>query len=220
MNAPADDLISVLTAAELDGVPLSRGYLDAYYLILMVAGNETTRNLLSGGGVNVLSENPQWWDFMRENPPAKIRVVVEEMVRWVSPVLSMRRTATRDLEMHGKTIRQGDKVVMWFCSANRDERAFENPETFVGNRFPNEHVGFGWGRACLSRLEPRADGSTAVLHPRHRARTGHQGARSAESIAEQLLPWHQVAPGPDRSNPMSAIGELETPAGVGAGPAA
>lgn len=126
----------------------------------MVAGNETTRNLLSGG-VNVLSENPQWWDFMRENPPAKIRVVVEEMVRWVSPVLSMRRTATRDLEMHGKTIRQGDKVVMWFCSANRDERAFENPETFVGNRFPNEHVGFGWGgaHACLgsnlARMEAR-----------------------------------------------------------------
>ncbi|UPW08724.1 cytochrome P450 [Gordonia terrae] len=157
-ECPADDLISVLTAAELDGVPLSRGYLDAYYLILMVAGNETTRNLLSGG-VNVLAENPQWWDFMRANP-AKIRVVVEEMVRWVSPVLSMRRTATRDIEMHGKTIREGDKVVMWFCSANRDERAFEDPETFIGNRFPNEHVGFGWGaHACLgsnlARLEAR-----------------------------------------------------------------
>ncbi len=147
-ECPAQDLVSVLTAAELDGVPLSRGYLDAYYLILMVAGNETTRNLLSGG-VTVLGENPQWWDFMRENP-AKIRVVVEEMVRWVSPVLSMRRTATRDVEMHGKTIAAGDKVVMWFCSANRDDRIFENPETFVGNRFPNEHLGFGWGaHACL-----------------------------------------------------------------------
>lgn len=64
---PADDLVSVLTAAELDGVPLSRGYLDAYYLILMVAGNETTRNLLSGG-VLALHENPQWWDVLRENP--------------------------------------------------------------------------------------------------------------------------------------------------------
>lgn len=147
-ECPAQDLVSVLTAAELDGVPLSRGYLDAYYLILMVAGNETTRNLLSGG-VNVLAENPQWWDFMRENP-AKIRVVVEEMVRWVSPVLSMRRTATRDVEMHGKTIAAGDKVVMWFCSANRDDRIFDDPETFIGNRFPNEHVGFGWGaHACL-----------------------------------------------------------------------
>lgn len=147
-ECPADDLISVLTAAELDGVPLSRGYLDAYYLILMVAGNETTRNLLSGG-VNVLAENPQWWDHMRENPN-KIRVVVEEMVRWVTPVISMRRTATRDVEMHGKTIAAGDKVVMWFCSANRDERVFDDPDTFIGTRFPNEHLGFGWGaHACL-----------------------------------------------------------------------
>lgn len=147
-ECPAEDLVSVLTAAELDGVPLSRGYLDAYYLILMVAGNETTRNLLSGGA-NLLAENPQWWDFMRENP-AKIRIVVEEMVRMVSPVLSMRRTATRDLEMHGKKIAAGDKVVMWFCSANRDERVFDHPEQFIGNRFPNEHLGFGWGaHACL-----------------------------------------------------------------------
>lgn len=157
-ECPADDLISVLTAAELDGVPLTRGYLDAYYLILMVAGNETTRNLLSGG-VQLLHENPQWWDYMRNNP-AKIRLVVEEMVRMTSPVLSMRRTAARDIEMHGKTIRQGDKVVMWFCSANRDERVFENPEEFRGDRFPNEHLGFGWGaHACLgsnlARLEAK-----------------------------------------------------------------
>ncbi|MBH5143530.1 cytochrome P450 [Rhodococcus erythropolis] len=157
-ECPADDLISVLTAAELDGVPLTRGYLDAYYLILMVAGNETTRNLLSGG-VQLLHENPQWWDYMRNNP-AKIRLVVEEMVRMTSPVLSMRRTATRDIEMHGKTIRQGDKVVMWFCSANRDEKVFENPDEFRGDRFPNEHLGFGWGaHACLgsnlARLEAK-----------------------------------------------------------------
>ncbi|OZC84374.1 cytochrome P450 [Rhodococcus sp. 06-418-1B] len=157
-QCPADDLISVLTAAELDGKPLTRGYLDAYYLILMVAGNETTRNLLSGG-VQLLHENPRWWNYMRENP-AKIRVVVEEMVRMTSPVLSMRRTATRDIDMHGKTIRTGDKVVMWFCSANRDERVFDNPEEFRGDRFPNEHVGFGWGaHACLgsnlARLEAK-----------------------------------------------------------------
>ncbi|WAL49278.1 cytochrome P450 [Rhodococcus pyridinivorans] len=155
---PADDLISILTAAEIDGVPLSRGYLDAYYLILMVAGNETTRNLLSGG-VLALHENPQGWQMLRDNP-GKIRTAVEEMVRWVSPVLSMRRTATRDVEMHGKTIKTGDKVVMWFCSANRDERAFEDPDVFRPDRFPNEHLGFGWGdHACLganlARLEAK-----------------------------------------------------------------
>lgn len=158
LACPKDDLISALAAAELDGVPLARGYLDAYYLILMVAGNETTRNLLSGG-VAALAENPQWWDAMRENPE-KIRVVVEEMVRWVTPVISMRRTATREIEMHGKTIAAGDKVVMWFASANRDDRAFERADAFVGDRFPNEHLGFGWGtHACLganlARLEAR-----------------------------------------------------------------
>lgn len=157
-DCPRDDLVSVLAAAELDGVPLSRGYLDAYYLVLMVAGNETTRNLLSGG-MQVLHENPQWWDFMQENP-TKIRLVVEEMVRWISPVISMRRTATRDMELHGKKIARGDKVVMWFGSANRDPRAFERPDEFIGDRFPNEHVGFGWGEhACLganlARLEAR-----------------------------------------------------------------
>ncbi|WP_375385096.1 cytochrome P450 [uncultured Microbacterium sp.] len=155
---PTGDLVSVLAAAELDGVPLSRGYLDAYYLVIMVAGNETTRNLLSGG-VAALAENPQWWDFMRQNPD-QIRVVVEEMVRWVTPVISMRRTATRDVEMHDTLIHAGDKVVMWFASANRDERAFENPDTFIGDRFPNEHLGFGWGThgclgANLARLEAR-----------------------------------------------------------------
>lgn len=153
---PADDLISVLTAAELDGQPLSRGHLDAYYLILMVAGNETTRNLLSGGTL-ALQENPQWWDAIREQP-GRTRLLVEEMVRWVSPVISMRRTATRDVEIHGKSVRAGDKVVMWFNSANRDPRAFEQPDVFIGDRHPNDHVGFGWGEhACiganLARLE-------------------------------------------------------------------
>lgn len=157
-GCPKDDLVSALAAAEIDGVPLSRGYLDAYYLVLLVAGNETTRNLLSGG-VAVLARNPRWWDFMREHPD-QIRVVVEEMVRWVTPVISMRRTATRDVEMHGKTIAPGDKVVMWFTSANRDERAFERPDEFIGDRLPNEHLGFGWGQhACLganlARLEAR-----------------------------------------------------------------
>lgn len=155
---PAEDLVSALTAAQLNGQPLSRGHLDAYYLILMVAGNETTRNLLSGGTL-ALHQNPQWWDVIAQNP-AKTRLMVEEMVRWVSPVLSMRRTATRDVELHDKTIRAGDKVVMWFCSANRDPRAFDRADEFIGDRQPNHHLGFGFGEhACiganLARLEAK-----------------------------------------------------------------
>lgn len=153
---PADDLVSVLTAAEIDGRPLSRGHLDAYYLILMVAGNETTRNLISGGTL-ALHEHPEALAALRADH-AGVRLAVEEMVRWVTPVLSMRRTATHDLEMHGRTVRAGDKVVMWFASANRDPRAFEQPERFLVDRHPNEHLGFGWGdHACLgshlARLE-------------------------------------------------------------------
>lgn len=157
-QCPADDLVSALTAAQLDGAPLSRGHLDAYYLILMVAGNETTRNLLSGGTL-ALHNNSRWWDVIRQEP-AKARLLVEEMVRWVSPVLSMRRTATRDLQMHGRTIAAGEKVVMWFNSANRDPRAFERADEFIGDRQPNPHVGFGFGEhACiganLARLEAK-----------------------------------------------------------------
>jgi cytochrome P450 len=157
-ECPAEDLVSALVAAELDGRPLSRGHLDAYYLILMVAGNETTRNLLTGGTL-ALHQNPQSWDAIREQP-GRTRLVVEEMLRWVSPIICMRRTATRDIQMHGKTIRAGEKVVMWFNSANRDPRAFEDADRFIGDRHPNDHLGFGWGEhACiganLARLEAR-----------------------------------------------------------------
>ena len=155
---PVDDLVSVLTAAQIDGTPLNRGQLDAYYLILMVAGNETTRNLLSGAMVT-LNDHPDQWSLIRREPE-RIPALVEELVRWVSPVLSMRRTAKRDLALHDRTIRAGEKVVMWYCSANRDERVFRDAGRFVADRTPNEHMGFGWGvHACLgahlARLETR-----------------------------------------------------------------
>src|SRR6185437_15561517 len=102
-SCPAADLVSALTTAQAGGVPLSRGQLDAYYLILMVAGNETTRNLLSGAMVT-LNGHPDQWALVRREPE-RIPALVEELVRWVSPVLSMRRTATRDLPMHGRTVR-------------------------------------------------------------------------------------------------------------------
>ena len=157
-SCPADNLVSALTAAQIGGVPLSRGQLDAYYLILMVAGNETTRNLLSGAMVT-LNAHPDQWALVRREPE-RIPALTEELVRWVSPVLSMRRTATRDLQMHGRTVRAGDKVVMWYCSANRDERVFPEAGRFIADRSPNEHMGFGWGvHACLgahlARLEAR-----------------------------------------------------------------
>ena len=153
---PRDDLISVIAQARIDDRPLTRDELDPYYLLLTVAGNETTRNLISGG-LHLLANDPDAWRRLRDDP-TRIALAVEEMLRLVSPVLHMRRTATRPVVMHGRTIRAGDKVVLWFAAANRDPRVFAEPEEFRPERSPNDHLGFGWGaHACLgahlARLE-------------------------------------------------------------------
>lgn len=155
---PDDGLVSVLAHAEVDGEPLSRGQLDAYYLILMVAGNETTRNLVSGG-VHALNLTPGAWPWIAAEPE-RLHPAIEEMLRWVSPVLCMRRTATAPIEMHGRTIAPGEKVVMWFVSGNRDDRVFDDADAFRPDRSGTDHLGFGWGpHACLgahlARLEAR-----------------------------------------------------------------
>jgi cytochrome P450 len=153
---PRDDLVSVLVHGEVDGRRLTREELDPYYLLLVVAGNETTRNLMSGAVV-ALHEHPEEWARLRAGQVA-VGDAVEELVRFVSPVLSMRRTATRDVELHGQTVREGEKVVLWWCSANRDERVFADPDRLILDRSPNKHMGFGWGgHFCLgshlARLE-------------------------------------------------------------------
>jgi cholest-4-en-3-one 26-monooxygenase len=145
---PQDDLISILTHSTIDGVPLDTEELDAYYLLMLVAGNETTRNLMSGT-VLLMHDNPGEWERLTSGL-VKPRTAVEELVRVVSPVICMRRTATRDVELHGKQVRQGDKVVLWFASANRDERVFDSPDRLILDRSPNKHLGFGWGpHFCL-----------------------------------------------------------------------
>src|SRR5260370_36515802 len=128
--------------------------------MLMVGGTERTRKLLSGAVVT-LHDHPDQWALARREPE-RIAALVEELVRWVSPVLSMRRTATRELEMHGRTVRAGDKVVMWYCSANRDERVFRDAVRFVAARTPTDHMGFGRTGHTLHCV-PRARRVTSVL---------------------------------------------------------
>ncbi|OSC41881.1 cytochrome P450 [Mycobacterium decipiens] len=145
-----DDLTSSLVEAEVDGERLSSSEIASFFILLVVAGNETTRNAISHG-VLALSRYPEqrdrWWsDFDGLAPSA-----VEEIVRWASPVVYMRRTLTQDIELRGTKMATGDKVSLWYCSANRDEAKFADPWTFDVARNPNPHFGFGGGGAhfCL-----------------------------------------------------------------------
>ena len=155
---PLGDLVSVLLEAEVDGDRLTEMEFDSFFLLLAVAGNETTRNLISGG-MRTLLEHPEERDRLLADP-SLLPTAIEEMLRWVSPLIHFRRTATREVEMHGQRIRGGDKVVIFYPSANRDEAKFRSPERFDIGRTPNEHVAFGIGEhfclgANLARLEIR-----------------------------------------------------------------
>jgi len=157
-DAPRDDLVSVLMTAEVEGERLSESDFDQFFLLLAVAGNETTRNLISGGML-ALCEHPA--ERARLLADASLMPsAVEEMLRWVSPVMQFRRTAMRDVELRGQHIREGEFVSLWYGSANRDEEMFPHADRFDVARTPNEHLTFGIGPhfclgANLARLEIR-----------------------------------------------------------------
>ncbi|MET4119878.1 cytochrome P450 [Bradyrhizobium sp. JR4.1] len=145
---PTDDLASIIATAEVDGKPIGEFETSSYYVALASAGHDTTSATLSGG-LLALIENPGEMRKLKENPDL-IPAAVEEMVRWVSPVKHFFRTATETYTLRGKTIKQGDNLLMAYPSANRDEDAFERPFAFIADRTPNRHVGFGFGiHACL-----------------------------------------------------------------------
>jgi cholest-4-en-3-one 26-monooxygenase len=154
---PTEDLVSVLLNAEVEGEKLNELELDLFFLLLIVAGNETTRNLMSGA-MTAFFNNPGQWDLLRQDR-SLLPTAVEEMLRFVTPVMHFRRTATADFELHGQEIKEGDKVVFWHTSANRDENVFDNPDTFDVTRSPNNHIAFGGGGphfclgANLARME-------------------------------------------------------------------
>jgi cholest-4-en-3-one 26-monooxygenase len=153
---PQDDLVSELIQAEVEGRPLSQQQLVLYCELLVEAGNETTRNAITGG-LLALSENPSQWEALRSRPEL-LAVAVEEILRWVSPISHFSRVATEDYELRGEKIRAGDQVALYFASANRDEDVFEDPFDFRVDRRPNPHVTFGFGEhfcmgAQLARVE-------------------------------------------------------------------
>lgn len=154
-----DDLVSKLVnRMPEDGVLLSDTDFDNYFLLLVVAGNETTRQAITLS-MKALMDNRDQMQYFLDNMD-KSQIMVEELIRYASPVYHFRRTATEDIEMHGKTIKSGDKVVTWFAAGNRDPQKFEDPYRLDLSRFPNDHMTFGKGPhtclgANLARLEIR-----------------------------------------------------------------
>jgi cholest-4-en-3-one 26-monooxygenase len=157
---PRDDIMSALVQAEVDGDKLTDFELNAFFLFLSSAGNETTRNAATHG-LNAFLEHPQEYDKLVRDPEGVIGSATEEILRWSSPVMYLRRNVTCDTEVRGQALKAGDKVSIWYVSANRDEDVFEDPFRFDIERQPNEHVAFGGGGphfclgASLARMEIR-----------------------------------------------------------------
>ncbi|OIQ64688.1 linalool 8-monooxygenase [mine drainage metagenome] len=144
LNAPAaGDLISMLAHGEATRNMSPREYF-GNIVLLTVGGNDTTRNTITGS-VYALNQNPDQYAKLRANPDL-IPSMVSETIRWQTPLAHMRRTATQDFELGGKTIKKGDKVVMWYVSGNRDEEVIENPNAYIIDRErPRTHISFGFG---------------------------------------------------------------------------
>ena len=174
---PGDDLTTSLVQAEVDGERLTSVEIASFFILLSAAGNETTRNAISHGMVALTrypEERDKWWsDF-----DGVAGTAVEEIVRWATPVIFMRRNLTQDVEMRGIKMKAGDKVSMWYNSGNRDEAKFDNPWLFDVTRDPNPHIGFGAGGAhfCLGANLARRE-IRVLFEELYRADTRHRRGR-------------------------------------------
>ncbi len=158
---PLDDIVTKLAEAEVDGHKLNELEFNLFFLLLSVAGNETTRNAISQGVLAFLS-NPDQWELLRKRKledPNILQTAADEVIRWAHPVIQFRRTAMEDFQLRDKLIKKGDKVIIYYASANRDAEVFEDPYRFDITRDPNPHVSFGGGGphfclgAHLAKLE-------------------------------------------------------------------
>ncbi len=154
---PKDDIVTAIVNAEVEGEQLTEMEFDMFFMLLTVAGNETTRNAITHG-MHAFFEHPDQWQLLRDDL-GLLDSAAEEIVRWASPVIYFRRSVTHDVELRGHHLKAGEKITVWYPSANRDEDVFHDPFAFDIRRDPNPHVGFG-GRGphfCLgsnlARLE-------------------------------------------------------------------
>jgi cytochrome P450 len=141
---PGEDLMTALVQAEIDGERLTHAEIAAFLVLLSVAGNDTTRHTTSHA-IRALTLNPDQRTLLLDDLDARLPGAVEEFVRWASPVMTFRRTTSREVELHGQTLPPGEKVVLFYHSGNRDERVFDRPWDFQVMRDPNRHLGFGGG---------------------------------------------------------------------------
>ena len=160
---PQDDLVTELIRGEIDGEPLTEEQLVAYCELLVEAGNETTRNAVSGG-LLAFSEHLGEWEKLREHPEL-LADAADEILRWTSPISHFTRTATEDYTLRGQTIRAGEQVALYFASGNRDEEVFEDPFAFWIDRSPNAHLAFGFGEHfCMGAHMARVELQTIFRH--------------------------------------------------------
>ena len=159
--SPGPDLFSSLVLAEVEGEQLTNHEIGSFFVLLTIAGNDTTRQSIAHG-LKALTDFPEQRAWLIEDMPNRMNTAVEEIVRWATPIATFRRTASRDCELDGVQITKGDKVVLFYSSANRDELAIERPHELDLSRHPNPHVGFGGGgiHHCLgnqlARFQVRA----------------------------------------------------------------
>ncbi len=175
-QCPAKDIVTTLVAAEDEG-NLASDEFGFFVLMLAVAGNETTRNAITHGMHAFLTHPDQWELYKRERP----ETTAEEIVRWATPIVSFQRTATQDTELGGQKIKEGDRVGLFYSSANRDPEVFDSPDVFDITRDPNPHLGFGGGgpHFCLGQVPGRHGDQPDLQRPRRRHAGPHPGRRPA-----------------------------------------
>ncbi len=183
---PHADLMSALTTVEVEGEQLSEMELELFFLLLTVAGNETTRNLMSGA-MHAFFQHPEQWQRLLADR-SLLPTAVDEMLRFVTPVMNFRRTAMCDLTMSGTEIKEGDKVVFFHASANRDEDVFEDPDTLDVGRAPNPHIAFGGGgpHFCLGTNLARMEIRVMYEHLLDRMADIHQDGE-AQRLQSQFI---------------------------------
>ena len=197
---PREDIVTAIINAEVEGEQLSEMEFDMFFMLLTVAGNETTRNAITHGMIAFLEHRDQW-DRLREHPEL-FDLAAEEIVRWASPVIYFRRSVTHDIELRGQQIKAGDKITVWYPSANRDEDKFERPFDFDIGRDPEPaHRLRRPGPALLPRLEPRPARDQGALRGADAPHSRHPRRRAAGAPALQL---HQR----DQAPPRGVVGEL------------